>query len=530
MKPIGLVSGFLTVGFWTLLSRAFGLVRDVMIAAYLGSGPVAQAFFVAFSLPNLFRRFFAEGAFNMAFVPMFAKKVESGDDPHRFAQDAFNGMSLILIVFTVIGTLGMPLLVWMMASGFAHDERFDLAVTFGRISFSYILFISLTALISGVLNGLGRFTAAAAAPVLLNVVFIAGLIISHLIGRNASDVLGFAVDDMLGLPVGATLTFSIPLGGIAQLALVWWAAKRAGYTFKLGRPRLTPELKHLYVIALPALLAGGIVQINLLVGRQVASYFDGAIVWLNLADRLYQLPLGVVGVAIGVVLLPELARRLAAKDVTGARESLSRATEFSLLFTIPAAIALIVASMPITSVLYQRGNFGDDDVANTALAVAIYGAGLPAFVLQKVWQPLFYAREDTKTPFRLALWSLAINAAFAIGLSPYIGWIATALATTVAAWTMLIMLIIRARPMGDAARLDPRARKRVFRMVLAGIIMGAAIFGATVLLNSAFRPEATRYFALLALVAIGAITFFGAAQLLGAFSLAEVRAGLRRRR
>jgi putative peptidoglycan lipid II flippase len=385
-------------------------------------------------------------------------------------------------------------------------------------------------LVSGVLNGLGRFTAAAAAPVLLNVVFIFSVLVSHLIGRTASDVLGFGVDEALGLPVGATLTFSIPLGGIAQLALVWWAARRAGYTLLPGRPRMTPELKRLFVIALPAVLAGGIVQINLLVGRQVASYFDGALAWLNYADRLYQLPLGVVGVAIGVVLLPELSRRLAAHDDLAARASLSRAAEFSLLLTIPAAVALVVAAMPITSVLFQRGNFGDDDTANTALAVAIYGAGLPAFVLQKVWQPLFYAREDTRTPFRLALWSLAINAGFAFGLSPYIGWVAAALATTVAAWAMLVMLVLRARPMGEAARMDPRARKRIPRMIIAGITMGGFVLGASILLNAAFRPEATRYFALLALVGVGAVSFFGAAQLLGAFSMTEVRAGLRRSR
>jgi putative peptidoglycan lipid II flippase len=530
LKPIRLASSFLTVSFWTLLSRIFGLVRDVMIAAYLGAGAVSDAFNVAFSLPNMFRRIFAEGAFGLAFVPMFAKKVQTGEDPQGFARDAFSGMAFVLVILTVIGTLAMPLLVWLMASGFAKDERFDMAVSFGRITFIYILFISLTALISGVLNGLGRFTAAAAAPVLLNFVFIAAVLISHLIGRDVSEVLGFGFDESLGLPVGATLALSVPLGGIAQLALVWFAARRAGYSFRLKRPRLTPDLKRLLIIAVPAVFAGGIVQINLIIGRQVASYHEAAITWLNNADRLYQLPLGMIGVAIGVVLLPELSRRLAARDDPGAQASLSRATEFSLLIAVPAAIALVIACMPVTSVLYERGAYTADDTASTALAVAIYGIGLPAFILQKVWQPVFYAREDTKTPFRLALWSLAVNAACAFGLAPVIGWVASAIATTLAGWVMFVMLVWKARTLGEAVRLDARARRRLPRIMLAGVIMGALVFGAMILLNPFFAPGSmVRYLALLALVLVGAVSYFGAAQALGAISFGDLKANLRRR-
>ena len=530
MQPIRLASRFLTVGLWTLLSRLFGFIRDVMIAAYLGAGPVSDAFFVAFSLPNMFRRIFAEGAFSLAFVPMFAKKAQSGDDPEGFAQAAFNGMAFILLIFTVIGTFAMPVFVWLMASGYVGDERFDLAVTFGRITFSYILFISLTALVSGVLNGLGRFTAAAAAPVLLNMVFIIGVVLSAVVGRPAADMLGLGIDTALGLPVGATLAFSVPFGGIAQLALVMWAAKRAGYTFPIRRPRLTPELKRLAIIALPAVLAGGVVQINLLVGRQVASYSDQAISWLNYADRLYQFPLGAVGVAIGIVLLPELSRRLAAKDDLGARSSLSRATEFALILTVPAAVGLVVAAMPITSVLYQRGAFSFDDTANTALATAIYGFGLPAFVLQKVWQPLFFAREDTRTPFKLALWSLFVNALVAFGLAPFIGWVAAAIATTTAAWVMLFMLVGRARALGDTARLDAQARRRLPRIVIAALLMGAVVWGVMVTLNPLFGTPGVKYLALLGLILVGFIAFFGIAQLLGGFVWSEIRSSLRRNR
>ncbi|MFT6944059.1 MAG: putative peptidoglycan lipid II flippase, partial [Yoonia sp.] len=388
MKPVRLMAGFFTVGIWTLVSRVMGFVRDIMIAAYLGTGPVAEAFLVAFSLPNLFRRFFAEGAFNMAFVPMFSKKLEGNDGAHRFAQDAYVGMAGILTVFTVFGVIFMPALVAMMASGFMGTERFDLAVYYGRIAFPYILFISLSALLSGVLNATGRFTAAAAAPVFLNIIFVAALLI-------AGSLMGF---DCNCTPIqeqayiGQALAYSVPIAGIGQLLIVWVAAKRAGYPLRFGRPKMTPELKRLAIIAAPAALAGGVVQINLLVGRQVASFFDGAVAWLNYADRLYQLPLGVVGIAIGVVLLPDLSRRLRAGDDAGGRDAFNRASEISLALTIPASVALMVIPLPLVSVLFERGAFTSDDTTATALAVAIYGLGLPAFVLQKTLQPLFFAR------------------------------------------------------------------------------------------------------------------------------------------
>ncbi|MEL6206618.1 MAG: murein biosynthesis integral membrane protein MurJ, partial [Pseudomonadota bacterium] len=387
MRPIRLLTGFLTVGAWTMLSRVLGFARDIIIAARLGDGPVAEAFVVAFSLPNMFRRFFAEGAFNMAFVPMFSKKLEAGDDAEGFAQDAFSGLATLLIAITLLAQLAMPWLVLAMASGFAADERMALATEFGRICFPYILFISLAALLSGVLNATGRFAAAAAAPVLLNVILISFMATAALAGGD----------------VGRALVWAVPVAGIAQLALVWISAARAGFRIVVRLPVLTPDLRRLAVIAAPAMLAGGVVQVNLLVGRQVASYFEGAIQYLNLADRLYQLPLGVVAIAIGVVLLPDLSRKLEAGDTDGGRAAFNRATEFALLLTLPAALALILIAEPICSVLYGRGAFDADAVARTAQVTAIYGAGLPAFVLQKVLQPLYFARAETRTPFRYAL-------------------------------------------------------------------------------------------------------------------------------
>jgi putative peptidoglycan lipid II flippase len=528
VQPIRLISGFVTVGSWTFLSRILGFARDILIAAYLGAGPVAQAFLIAFSLPNMFRRFFAEGAFNMAFVPMFAKRVEQDDDPQRFADDAYSAMFVLLVAFTVVGVVFMPALVFAMASGFAGDERFDLAVYYGRIAFPYILLVSLTALVSGVLNATGRFLAAAAAPVLLNLVFIAGMLLVTAFGRPVSDALGTGLDEALGLRVGTALALAVPVGGIAQLAFVWWAAARAGFRLRLRRPRLTPELKRLAVIAAPAALAGGVVQVNLLVGRQVASFFDGAVAWLSYADRLYQLPLGVVGIAIGVVLLPALSRRLSAGDTEGGRKALSRATEISLALTVPAAVALAVIPIPVVSVLFERGAFGADDVAATALAVAVYGAGLPAFVLQKVYQPLYFARENTRTPFKFAFIAMVVNAVVAIGLAPVVGFIAAALGTTVAGWAMAWLLWRGASGMGEAARLDDRFRTRLPRILAASALMGVVLWLAAVLLGPGLGTPTVRYAALAALVASGLAAYALAGRALGAFTIADIRGALRR--
>ncbi len=512
IRPIRLLPAFLTVGGWTMMSRVLGLGRDVLMAALLGTGPVAQAFLVAFTLPNMFRRFFAEGAFNMAFVPMFSKKVEAQEDAAAFARDAFSGLAAILIVLTLVAQLVMPWLVLALASGFAGDERFELSVLYGRIAFPYILFISLTALLSGVLNGLGRFAVAAAAPILMNLVMIGFLLGGYWSGGD----------------IGLWQIWSVPVAGIAQLALVWWGAKQAGIRIIPRIPRLTPELRRLAIIAAPAMIAGGVVQINLIVGRQVGSFFDGAVAWLTYADRLYQLPLGVVGVAIGVVLLPDLSRRLRAADASGSRDAANRAAEFTLALTLPAALALIVIPIPIVSVLFERGAFTAEDTLRTALAVAIYGAGLPAFVLQKVLLPLYYAREDTRSPLRFSVHAMIINAAVAVGLAPFIGFSAAAIGTTLAGWTMLWQLWRGSRGMGEAVEVDARLRRVLPRLALASLLMAAALLGTNHLLTPALTDPVWRYAALALLVAAGMVAYALAVMTTGALRPADLRRMLKR--
>lgn len=514
MKPIRLISGFLTVGFWTLASRVLGLIRDTVILALIGPGPMMDAFVAAFRLPNMFRRFFAEGAFNAAFVPIFSKKFEGEEDPMIFARDALNGLAFVLLVITALALVFMPALVWATAGGFAADGRFDLTIGYGRIVFPYIFFISLAALFSGALNATGHFAAAAAAPVLLNVLVIAAM--------TAGVVLG---DDVIWW-----LIWAIPVAGVAQLALVWVAAERAGVRVRPGLPRFTPDMRRLLRVAVPAAMAGGVMQINLLVGQQVASQFGQAVSWLYAADRLYQLPLGVVGIAVGIVLLPDLSRRLKAHDTDGARDAFSRAGEMALALTLPAAAALVIVPLPIVSVLFERGRTTHADAQAIAIAVAIYGLGLPAFVLQKVLQPLFFAREDTRTPFRYAVWSMGVNAVLAVGLVPLAGWLSPAIATTTAAWVMVGMLGVGGRKLGTSARFDDRFRRRVPRIAAASVIMAGILWGTYLLLSGMLSLNYWRYIALILLVAAGMVSYALTGQAIGAFRLSDFRSALRRKR
>ena len=497
VKPFKLLKNFFTVGFWTLVSRILGFIRDVLFAAFLGTGPLAEAFLIAFTLPNMFRRIFAEGAFNLAFVPLFSKKLANQEQAKEFAENAFAVLLAFLLGLVILAQLIMPFLVLAMASGFSGDERFDLAVLFGRIAFPYVLFISAAALFSGLLNSLGRFVAAAAAPVLLNVLFILSLFGAY----------------WLGWDIGLTLAWCVPIAGIAQLALVWFAASKAGFNLRVKLPKFSPEIKKLLIIAAPAALTGGVVQINLLIGRQVASFTEGAVAWLNYADRLYQLPLGVVGIAVGIVLLPELSKKLTGGDHEGGNYTFNRATEAAMALTIPATVALITIAYPVVSILFERGAFNQNDSQYTSQALIIYAFGLPAFVLQKVYQPIYFARENTKTPFNFALISMLINAVVAIGLLSTLGYLAAALGTTLAGWAMLFLLIWGTRNFSGAGKFDSQLRKALAKIIIASILMGSGLILGDFILGSWLYQPGIRYVSL-ALLIVGGLFVYGLSHLL----------------
>ena len=498
---VNLTKGVITVGSWTLLSRVLGMVREILLSNFIGAGPLLDAFVAAFRLPNIFRRFFAEGAFNAAFVPLFAKRYESKMEPNEFANNVFANLLTILLILTSLAMIFMPGLVFLTAAGFAPDERFDLTVEFGRVMFPYILLISLAALFSGILNTAGRFAVAAAAPVILNIVIVAALLIAWAIN---SDIIVW-------------LVWSIPTAGIFQLSLLWLATRRTGIKITLAVPKWNNDIVKLIKIAIPAALAGGVLQINLLVGQLVASQETGAISFLYFADRLYQLPLGIAGIAVGTVLLPKLSRHLKSGDSTQAQYTYSQSAEMIWVVALPSSVALCLIPLPLVSALFEHGKTTRDDALAISYATAIYGIGLPAFMIQKLLQPLYFAREDTKTPLRFAILSMTLNAILAVGLMQIIGWIAVAIAASVSAWVTTILLWLRAKQFGQAASALKTSIVRIRRTFFASVVMGCILWAINQSLQSTMDTSIERVLLAVTLIFIGASTYLIFIYLLKAF-------------
>lgn len=505
-----------TIGGYTLISRVLGFLRDVLVAAYLGAGPVADAFFIAFKFPNFFRRLFAEGAFNAAFVPMFAGRVASAgrEEARRFAEDAMAVLLAVLFALLVVAELAMPWIMRGLAPGFlAEPAKFALAVDLTRITFPYLLFISLVSLQGGVLNSLDRFGAVAFTPVLLNLCLIGGLV--GLAGLTPTP--------------GHALAWGVAGAGVAQFLWLAWATGRAGMALALPWPRLTPEVKRLLTLMLPAALGAGVVQVNLLIDVIIASLLPtGAVSYLYYADRIYELPLAVIGIAIGTALLPALSRQARQGKTEAAVATLNRGLEAALLLSLPATAALIVLPQAIISVLFERGAFAASDAAATAAALAAYAAGLPAYVLIKVLTPGFYAREDTKTPVKIAVVCVIANTAAALVLMGPFAHVGIAFATAISAWINVVALAVVLRKRGHLAP-DAALLKRAPRMIVASLIMGAALWALLPWLAGWFAGGLTlRAAALMILVVAGLVVFALAALLTGAADRAEVQRLFRR--
>jgi len=505
-----------TVGAYTMASRILGFVRDILIANFLGAGLIADAFVVAFRIPNLFRRLVAEGAFTAAFVPLFARELEENGQAAalRFGNQALAIMLSALLVFTILAEISMPLLLYALAPGYVEDgEKFTLTVLFTRITFPYLLFMALVALLGGMLNAVYRFAAMSAAPVILNVVLITAL----LIGESAFQKPGHA------------LVWGVAIAGFAQLLWLIVASARADLKIKLGWPRWNPAMKKLSRMMLPGVIGGGVTQINIVVGTAIATLVgDGAVAYLYYADRIYQLPLGVVGIALGTALLPLLARQLRSGDEGGARDSINRALEFAALLIIPATIALLVIADPIVSVLFRHGAFTEIDATATTSALIAFSIGLPAYVLVKILSTGFFAREDTVTPVRVAIAAMAVNIVASLLLIGPLGHVGVALATAIAAWlntTILAFMLVR----GGGLAIDARLRRRLPRILLASCVMGLTLWAANEALTTTFEGAvAARVVALIVLVAAGLLVYAGAALGLGAASILDLKAQLRR--
>ena len=498
---VKLTKSVITVGSWTLLSRILGMVREILLSTFIGAGPLLDAFVAAFRLPNIFRRFFAEGAFNAAFVPLFAKRCESNMEPKEFANNVFANLLTLLLILTSIAMVFMPGLVFLTAAGFASDQRFDLTVDFGRIMFPYILLISLAALFSGILNTTGRFSVAAAAPVILNIIIVVALLIAWAADHN----------------IMVWLVWSIPIAGIIQLSLLWLATYKTGIKITFSVPRWNADIGDLVKLAIPAALAGGVLQINLLVGQLVASQETGAISFLYFADRLYQLPLGIAGIAVGTVLLPKLSRHLKTGDSNQAQITYSQSAEMVWFVALPSSFALCLVPLPLVSALFEHGETSRQDALAISYATAIYGLGLPAFMIQKLLQPLYFAREDTKTPLKFAVISMLLNAILAITLLKVMGWIAVAVAASASAWVTSILLWISAKKFGRAASALKTSTNRIKRTFFASLVMGIILWAASQNIYIAMQTSAERVFFAIGLVFAGSTIYLVIVYMLQAF-------------
>ena len=512
-----MLRGVLTVGGWTMASRVLGFARDMLIAAMLGAGPVADAFFVALKLPNLFRRLFGEGAFNAAFVPQFSGMLaaEGPQAARQFAIEAFAVMTFWLGVLTIAGEVFMPQMMTVLAPGFAAiPAKFALAVTLSRITFPYLLLICLAALVSGVLNGMERFTAASASYVLFNAISIAFMVWLTPYVPTA----------------GHALSWGVTASGVAQLALLLWAARRAGMPLALPRPKLTPRMHILLRRMLPGLLGAGVTQLNLAVDVIIASLLPaGTVSVLYYADRVQQLPLGVIGTAVGTALLPLLSRQVRAGEGEAALATLNRAIEYALFLTLPAAVALMVSAYPVMWTLFGRGAFSAETARLSAQSLAAYAVGLPAFVLVKVLAPGFFARGDTASPVKIGVAAVALNLAMNVAFMVPLQHIGPALATSLAAIFNVGGLGVMLARRG-LLRPDAQLRRRALGMLLAIGAMAVSLWVTQRALFATPPHGLARIGALTMLIGVGMAAYTVAAAVFGAGDWRAVVRMLGRRR
>ena len=492
-----------TIGGLTAVSRVFGFVRDIMLARVLGAGGAADAWQLAFQLPNIFRRLFAEGAFASAFVPLFNRHMKEGDDwsdAEKFASQVLAVLLPILVVFGALMMLAMPWVLQPFASeGLLEDgENWPLAVTMGRIAFPYLIFMSLATLVAATLNSLSRFAAAAAAPILLNICLISALTW----GAVQAD------SETVRQNTGLLLSIAVTVSGLLQLVwLVFWM-RRAGFRIPFGWPKLTSDVKELGILVLPAVFGAGVYQIS----RFIDLFFlgqlpEGSITYLAMADRWNQLPLGIIGIALGTAILPALSRHIASEDHGSAARLQSNAIELAMLLTIPAAVALFVTGSAFTRVFYAGGAFTLEDAMITATIVSGLVIGLPAYVLVKVLTPNFFARKDTRTPVYTAAISLLVTVALNIVLVPRIGVLSLAVAGSIGAWVNVALLTGILHKRGFFS-LPGRIWSRIARIMLAALAMGAVLWFLMPYGEGRFTgsvPE--QALAILALLGAGLATF-----------------------
>jgi len=425
---MNLLSSASIFSFYTLISRILGYLRDILIAAFLGASIYADAFFVAFRLPNTFRRLFAEGVFNAAFIPSYTEaNLKSEEESKKFADDVLNFLLIILLAIVFLAEIFTPALVYLIAPGFSTDPlKFDLAVNLTRLTFPFLFFVSLSSFFSGILNSKNKFAAAAAAPIILNIILILSLFVSYFFNLNFEFNLSFAVS----------------IAGFIQLIFLVFVTKfyyKPTINFKIN---LNPKVKFFFKKLLPSIFSSGVTQINILIGTIIASFESGAVSYLYYADRVYQINLAIAGIAIGTVALPVLSNKIKSGDQFEINNIQNKSLELSLLLSIPAAFGLIIASIEIVNALFGYGSFKEGDILLTAKALYFFGLGIPAFSLVKILSNFFFARDNTKTPFYISVITVAVNVLISLSFFNSYGFVIIPIATSISAWFAVLMYFI----------------------------------------------------------------------------------------
>ena len=511
-----LLKAITTIASFTMLSRIAGMVRDMLTASILGAGPLADAFFVALKLPNFFRRVASEGAFSVSFIPLYSKTIEQDgeDEAAKFAAQAFSMMTIILSLFSIVMMVAMPWVIHLIAPGFQQgSERYDFAVTFTRLTFPYLLLMSLTALFGSMLNTHGKFAPFAAAPILFNLT----LIISILLCAQFFPTTGHA------------MSAGVSVSGILQLGMMIYFIRHHHIKFHFSGPLINTKTKQLFKLMGPGILAAGVFQINLFVNMMMASLLPaGAISYLYYADRLNQLPLSMVGIAIGTALLPMLSKSLAANDHTESRDLFNRSLEFCFFVAIPAAVALLIVPYEMVATLFQHGKFTMNDALQTSYALMGYGIGLPAYVASKIFMTAFWAHHDTVTPVKISIISALTNIALSLFLIGLLGVAGIALSTGLVGWIQVYLLQRRLKRL-DSLSFDDRLRIVFPKIIICSCLMAIVLSILSYVLQPYFTGALPiKILALLALLGGGAITYAVAIHVTGVLKIHDIKKYLNR--
>ena len=506
---MNLIASASTFGFFTLISRILGYVRDILIAVFLGTSLFADAFFVAFRLPNTFRRLFAEGTFNAAFIPSYAGALAKNKKrADQFAKNVFNLLFIILLFFVLIAEIFMPQLIFLIAPGFYKDpEKLNLAVSLSRITFPFLFFICLASFFGAILNSYNKFAAAAAAPIILNIILIGSLFFSQFL--NVSDV--------------HMLSYAVSVAGFLQLVTLLFYVRKNFKPILSIKIKIDKQIKLFFQKLVPSIFSSGVTQINVLVGTIIASFQAGAVSYLYYADRVYQINLAVAGIAVGTVMLPELSKYVKINNYNKINNLQNRALELCLFLSIPAAVALVIASKEIITSLFGYGSFNNDSVNNTALALTFFAFGVPAFSILKIFSNYFFARNDTKTPFYLSVFSVILNVLISVIFFKKIGFVIIPIATSISSWinVFLHFYFIKDR---NLYNFDKKFVYKFPRIILSVVVMGTVLYFLLGFFSDKFDyNESWKFIYLFIIVIISLFIYFLISNFSGAFKFKDIK-------